>query len=377
MSKVTYVKAKTDNAGAIPEQTAVETEQQAGGEHRQVVKVAESALPTGAATAAAQTDGSQRVQQRDQYGWTVDATPNSELVTTDKIRLVGTIFNGAVVDSNFWTTYVSTGTVTQANSELVLTSGTANGHYAVVQSVRRANWVSGTINKFRSQMRIESADSDITCRMGVGWGATMPTITDGAYFKFVGSAVSVCTMANAVETEVASANFNGTYSAPTLTNTNIYEILYGLVKVNFMINNVIVHTVTNSTGNWTSNTNNFYIGADVRNTGDSAAVKYIFKMMNICRLGKMLTMPQYKYITGATTTVCKLGGGILHKIIVNQAGTLCTIYDQTSGAVPIIGILDTNKTTGTIGSVDYECPFFNGLTIVTTGAGTNITVIYE
>jgi hypothetical protein len=60
MTRVTYVKAKTDNAGAIPEQTAVETEQQAGGEHRQVVKVAESALPTGAATAANQTDGSQR-----------------------------------------------------------------------------------------------------------------------------------------------------------------------------------------------------------------------------------------------------------------------------------------------------------------------------
>jgi hypothetical protein len=88
-------------------------------------------------------------------------------------------------------------------------------------------------------------------------------------------------------------------------------------------------------------------------------------------------MPQYKYITGATTTVCKLGGGLLHNIIVNQAGTLCTIYDQTSGAVPIMGIIDTNKTTGVIGSINYECPFFTGLTIVTTGATTNITVVYE
>ena len=70
----------------------------------------------------------EKTQIKDQYGWTGDATQNSEIITTDKIRLVGTIFNGAVVDSNFWTTYVSTGTVTQANSELVLTSGTANGH---------------------------------------------------------------------------------------------------------------------------------------------------------------------------------------------------------------------------------------------------------
>jgi hypothetical protein len=316
------------------------------------------------------------VQIKDQYGWTGDATPNSEILTTDKIRLVGAIFNGATVDTNFWTSYTSTGTVTQVNSELVLTSGTANGHYAAVQSVRRANWVTGTINKFRTQMRIESSDDDITCRVGVGWGATMPTITDGAYFKIVGSTISACTMANTSETAVASASFNGTYSAPTLTNTNVYEILYTANKVYFIISGVIVHTASFPTTNWTSNTTNFHLFADVTNTGSSSAVAYTFKGMGIFRLGNMLTMPQYKHITGAATTVCKLGGGILHKIIVNQAGTLCTIYDQTSGAVPAIGILDTNKTTGTIGSVDYECPFFNGLTIVTTGAGSNITVVY-
>ena len=43
-----------------PAETIVETEQQAGGQHRQVVKIAESALPSGAATATNQTDGSQR-----------------------------------------------------------------------------------------------------------------------------------------------------------------------------------------------------------------------------------------------------------------------------------------------------------------------------
>lgn len=124
-----------------------------------------------------------KVQPRDQYGWSADCSPNSELITTDKIKLVGEIFDGAVVDSNFWTATVSTGTVTEANSELILTSGTANGHYARVHTVRRANWVTGTSNKFRTQMRIASSDNDVTLRMGVGWGASMPTVTDGAYFK--------------------------------------------------------------------------------------------------------------------------------------------------------------------------------------------------
>jgi hypothetical protein len=329
------------------------------------------------ATSANQTNGTQLTKIQDMFGWNADCTPNAELITTDKIRLVGTIFNGAVVDTNFWTSYVSTGTVTQANSELILTSGTANTHSACVCSVRRANWVTGTSNKFRAQMRVGSSDDDVTVRFGVGYGATLPTITDGAYFKFVGSAVSVNTMANTSETSVASANFNGTYVAPTLTNNNVYEILYTLGKVYFMINNVIIHTATFSTTHWTSNTTNFHCFASVVNTGNSAAIPHTFRMLNICRLGNYLTTPQYKYIAGAKTEVCKLGGGKLHSIVVNQAGTTCTIYDQTSAAVPIIGILDTNKTTGITGSVRYECPFFNGLTVVTVGAGSDITVIYE
>lgn len=316
-----------------------------------------------------------KAQLDDGFGWVADCTPNSELITTDKIRMVGAIFNGAAVDPAFWTSAVSTGTVTQASSELVLTSGTQNAHYAKVYSVRRATWVTGTSMKFRTQMRVGSSDADVTVRFGVGWGATMPTVTDGAYFKFVGSTVSVNTMAATSETSVTS--FNGTYSAPTLTNNNTYEILYTLGKVYFLINGVIIHTATFATTHWTSGTTNFHAFADVVNTGDSSAIAHTFRMINIARLGNFKTQPQYVHIAGEATTVCKLGGGMLHAIVVNKAGTLCTVYDQTSGAVPIIGIVDTNKTTGTIGSISYECPFFTGLTIVTTGAGTDITVIYE
>jgi len=64
-SDVTY--QKIDYATPPPE-TVIETEQQAGGEHRQVIKVAESALPSGAATSALQTSGAQLVQD---YGLAV------------------------------------------------------------------------------------------------------------------------------------------------------------------------------------------------------------------------------------------------------------------------------------------------------------------
>jgi hypothetical protein len=318
-------------------------------------------------------------QMSDQYGYTADCTPNSELITTSKIRLVGSIFNGATLDTNFWTATVSTGTVTQASSELVLTSGTANAHYAKVHSVRRANWITGTSNKFRAQMRVGSSDADVTVRFGVGWGATMPTITDGAYFKFVGSTVSVNTMANTSETSVASGSFNGTYTAPTLTNNNTYEILYTLGKVYFLINNVLVHTATFATTHWTNNTVNFHIFADVTNTGDSSAIAHTFRMMNITRLGAIITKPIYKYISGAAAThVLKLGGGVLHKIIFNNTtGTSVTIYDAINAVTANTTVALITTTTSALGSWDYEMPFFNGLTIKTIGDNLDATVIYE
>ena len=317
----------------------------------------------------------QPVQNKDKYGNTVDGTPNSELLTTSKIKLVGEIFDGNVIDTSFWTTSSSGGSVAQVNSEMVLTSGTAAPNYARFYTPQRAIWVTGTSNKFRTQMRIDASDNDLTCRFGAGWGAAMPTVTDGAYFKIEGNTISVNTMAATVETSVPSGSFNGTYVAPTFTDTNTYEVLYTLRRVYFLINNVIVHTATFNTTNWTSGTNNFHAFADLTNTGASAAIPYTFRMMHICRLGEYQSMPVYKRITGVGTTVCKLGGGMLHAIIVGQPGTLCTIYDNTSASGAVINALDTSSTNAF--DVDYHGPFYNGLTIVTTGGGTDLTVYYQ
>ena len=317
------------------------------------------------------------MQSADQFGFVADSTPNGQLLTTNKVRLVGEIIDGDTIDTNFWTPSGTVGTATEVASELVLTSGTADTNNARIFTVQRANWISGTSNKFRAQMRIASSDNNVTMRCGVGWGGTMPTVTDGAYFKIIGSTISVNTMFATVETSVASGSFNGTYAAPTLTNNNVFEILYTLGRVYFLINNVIVHTASFQTQGWTSGTTNFHAFADVVNTGVSAAIPYTFRMMNISRLGDPESIPTYKHIDGAATTVCKRGAGSIHILVVNSAGTLCTIYDNTAGSGAVIGIIDTTKAGGTTGSIDYHCPFYNGLTLVTTGAGTDLTVIYE
>jgi hypothetical protein len=319
-------------------------------------------------------------QLRDAYPFSADCTPNSELLTTNKIRLVGTIFNGSTLDTNFWTKAESTGTVAQSGSEVVLTSGTADTHYAKLYSVRRAIWVSGTSNKFRSQMRFgDTGTTNVTRRWGVGWGATMPTITDGAYFKLAGTALSVNTMSNTSETSVASGSFNGTYAAPTLTNNNTYEILYTLGKVYFLINNVLIHTATFSTAHWTSNTVNFHIFADVINTGDSAAVTQTFRMANITRLGVMDTFPQSKYISGVNTAqVCKYSGGKIHGILIGTvvANKTIKVFDDTAGSAGQFAEVTISAGTDPF-YLPMNAPFFNGLTVTPNDTGLKLTVMYE
>ena len=321
-------------------------------------------------------------QLSDQYGFNADCTPNAELITSSKIRLVGTIFNGSTLDPNFWSNRVSTGTAAQTGSEVILTSGTANGHYSELWSVRRANWITGTSNKFRAQLRFgDTGTTNVVRRWGVGWvsGSASTLITDGACFKLNGTALSVVTHANSTSgTAVASADFNGTYTAPTFTNNNTYEILYTLGNVYFLINNVIIHTATFSTTHWTLNTTNFNAFADVNNTGDSSAVTMTLRMMNITRLGAIVTQPTYKRISGnGATYVLKYGGGLLHRVIFNNTtGTSLTIYDD-SAATGGREIALITTATAALGSWDYECPFFNGLTIVTAGNGLDATVVYE
>ena len=320
-------------------------------------------------------------QMSDQYGYTVDCTPNSELITTDKIRLVGAIFNGAVLDANFWSNRVATGTVTEASSEAILTSGTADTHRAEMWSVRRANWVTGTSMKFRAQLRFgDTGTANVVRRWGRGYvsGSASTLITDGACFRLNGTALSIVTHANSTSgTEVASASFNGTYTAPTFTNNNTYEILYTLGKVYFLIGNVIVHTVNASTTHWTSNTTNFHAFADVVNTGNSAAVTMTIRMMNITRLGKLETAPTYKHITTNTTTLCKRGGGILHKVSVNDpTNNKITIYDDIAATAGTeIAIIDPDSS-ATPFTLDYHVPFNIGLTIVTAGTP-DLTIVYE
>jgi hypothetical protein len=96
----------------------------------------------------------------------------------------------------------------------------------------------------------------------------------------------------------------------------------------------------------------------------------------VMREGELKTGPITKWIDTNTTTVCKYGAGILHRIIVPDNVGDIEIYDNTSASGTKICVLDTSQGSEPGYSIEFGAPFSIGLTIVTID-GVEVTVVYE
>lgn len=314
----------------------------------------------------------------DSYGFEVENTPMGEMRMIEPYRLIGATFEGSSIDANFWTT-AATGTaaaIAQGSAQLLITSGTASGATVTAYSVRRGRYVGGAAMRYRAVIQADAGTANNVRRWGIGWGATMPTVTDGAWFELDGTAFKLVVMKGTTPTTITT--FNGhlgtTYDPGTTVKT--YEIYWTNSRVYFVVGGDLLHIHSASAATWAA-TMNFHAFADSVNSGTASLVTLAIRVMTIYRLGKAETLPIYKNISGnAATWVLKNGPGILHKLIFNNtSGTSFIIYDNTSAAAPIIGTVTTAA--NSLGSWAYGVPFFNGLTIVTTGNSLDMTVVYE
>lgn len=85
----------------------------------------------------------------------------------------------------------------------------------------------------------------------------------------------------------------------------------------------------------------------------------------------------YIHIAGAATTHITDGPCYLQSVVVNTAGTLCTIYDNPGATGKVVAIINTAAVGAAGGTYSYNSYCANGLSIVTTGAGTDITVTFQ
>jgi hypothetical protein len=219
---------------------------------------------------------------------------------------------------------------------------------------------------------VGTGQTNNTRRWGVGYGASMPTITDGAFFKLSGTTFSISTIIGGSETNVTS--FNGSLGSAYTPGTTVktYEIYWTNSKVVFVVGDTILHTVSASTATW-ANTMSPHVFMDSVNSAAATSTTMNIRTATIHRLGLLITETNYKNIVGAATTVCKYGAGKLH-ILTNNAGVgTTTIYDNTAASGTKIATI----TMGNNLNYPFMCPFFTGLTIVTSGVGNDITVVYE
>jgi hypothetical protein len=324
---------------------------------------------------------------QDAYGFETENTPIGEMRVVEPFRMVGrTFLDGTTLDTNYWTATVDAGagpgSVAQSGGVVVINSGTTTTSYARLSSVRRARYVSGSSMRYRATVQLgDGGTASNKKRWGVAYGATMPTVTDGAWFQTDGVVFGICTAKNGTsDAVVTSGNFNGEYGKSFVLDTNakVYEIYWTNTKVWFVVDGKILHTVSAFATTWTE-TVNLYLYFDNVNSGNTVNKTLSCRVASIARLGKSDSAPIWVNINtaAASTRILKRGAGKLRRVIVNSSvnSTIISLYDALSAANPIAIISPPNGATPF--AIDYDLDFYTGLVLTTTPNSANITVVWE
>lgn len=320
----------------------------------------------------------------DIYDWQAENTPMGEARVAELTRLVGTSFEGTSIDANFWTTAAAgtSAAIAQANAQILLTSGTSSGAAVTAYSVRRGRYSGGAGMRYRAVVQVSAGLADNTRRWGIGWGATMPTVTDGAWFMWSGTTFQLQVMKGTSATTITSFNGNLGATYDPGTNVKTYEIYWTNSKVYFVVGDEVLHIHSASAATW-SNTLTFHVFMDSLNADViGASTTLAVRTATIYRLGKLQTQPQYYYFaSGQTAGVnLKLGAGNLHSMIINNVtnNAVITLSDSVSAATPAILVHTAGATSTAVVPIDMKgLPFSNGLRLTVASANASVTVIYE
>ena len=315
----------------------------------------------------------------DSYGFGVKNTPTDEMRTISPYRLVGAVFSGSTVDSNFWTVTTGSvsGSVVGTSAQIILTTGSHAAGASYVQSFRTARYIGGSSNRFRTVIRLPDTGTAGNTRR---WGAF--STTDGAFFELAAGVLRVGVRKNSVDTRVDNGLFNGDYglgiTIPTTVST--WEIYWTNSKVWFVYAGELLHTYTASTTTWSDT-----LHLPVRYEDINSSVSNTFlnvRTGSIHRLGSALSQPtSYYHASGQTAGVqLKYGPGNLISIIVNSVAntSVITLADSQSSTTPTIMTMTANNATTTPYSIDCKgLPFFTGLRLIVATDNASVTVVYE
>lgn len=321
----------------------------------------------------------------DMWGHKLEATFMRDLKTVQPHRLVGANFFGTTIDANEWTSATSgAGAATsQASFDLTISSGTANSGYGQIRSTRPARFIFANPNCYRATISVTSTTAALNTRR---WGAfTVSTITpqNGFYFELSAAGVlSIVSCKAATPTAVASGSFNGAVSSFTMdTNIHAYEIKYSEMRVEFYIDNVLIHTLTPTTTLLVADYNLYAIVTSSNSaSGVTNGVVDVYGM-SIIRYGKETTAPQSVLQSGTTAgLVMKRGMGTLRYLVLSAVAntSAITLYDNTAASGTVLwqsGVMGAITTPFVVDLRDI--PYFTGLTLVIATASSTVVAVFE
>ena len=275
-----------------------------------------------------------------------------------------------------WAESVSgSGSVVQAGGLLTLRTGITANSSAQYQTVNPARWASGQENTFRSVHKCLPLGTPNNVRR---WGVF--SSTDGFFFQLDNTGFSTVTRIGGVDILTPQTSWSIVPTITLDTNFHIWEIKMSFADVHWIIDHLMVNTfpiygsnvIPSSTLNLPITITNANSGGGIADVSLSVATAFVM------RAGNLENEVMHANLVGAQTKTLKYEGGKLHRVISNAiGGASATIYDNTVASGNKIATISLGSGSNSPFSLDYRCPFYNGLTIVTTGSGTDITVIYE
>lgn len=294
-----------------------------------------------------------------------------KILTSDMVRLAGASFSGAI-DTNFWTVANtgSGGTTAAAGFASLVTGDTANSTTKLTSSAIGRH-IANTVNVFRCVVRCVSAG--VTNLNRRRWGAY--TANNGFFFEQNSNTLRGVVRSGGADNVVT---LTGVGSAMQDGNFHEFEIRYSVYRADFYVDSIYVASASliESEDVLTQAQDYPVVFENINSNGYAVNEVLQVAFGIISRNGEIRTACKYANIATNTTTVLKTTAGWLYKVIVGGPAGTVTIYDNTSAAAPIIGVLTLNAGQPP-NHIEFDVPFNTGLTIVTSSASVNITVVYE
>lgn len=294
-----------------------------------------------------------------------------DMLVAARTSLVADAFLGPLDTANWTTTVAGSGASSISSQKLLLATGaTANSTVKFVSN-QLGRFIAGNIQGVKLGIELPDVGTTNNKRR---WGAYDDN--NGYFFELDGTTLYAVGRKNGTDTRTAAGSWSSINTFVLTTNSvHSYEISYYADVAYFIIDDEVHHIMSNQ-----GYKGSFPVRYENNNSGGSTTNVQLFGRGAILqRYGPDQTSPQGKNMVGAATTTWKIGSGRLHRIVVNNSnvnGTI-TVYDNTAASGTKLATITLTAAALAPVTVDYGVDFNTGLTIVTSAAATDITVVYD